>query len=48
MNNFDNKDFFEFLWLYERLAKQKNLEHEAEKSNGKSINLQDRLQQMGR
>jgi len=43
--NFDNKDFFEFIWLYERLAAEKQKESEASNSQ-KTIPLQDSLAQM--
>jgi len=29
--NFDNKEFFEFVWIYERLAKEKETERENKK-----------------
>jgi hypothetical protein len=41
-HDFDNREFFEFLWKYERLAKEKQKEHEAQQGN-KSLNLQDGL-----
>ena len=45
MSNFDSKDFFEFLWLYERLARQKNKEQEEQNnSQGKNtLNFQDKF-----
>ena len=38
--DFDNMDFMQFMWYYDRLKKQK------EKENSKEVNLADNLEQL--